>query len=206
MNRRTRLNHLASDRGVLGPAEQSVSIIASPRTAIDPEAITVAEPHVHLVHPSHFQALAADTQGAWDELITGCVGHAGLDLEGLGSPDACLPQGSADWSQTAGWSAIRKQVWTRPALLGTFRPRGGTGWVDRQSIVCRAPVGWYLRPTPHDQRCAIPMPGGIAPSASERLFQQVAHGESWRLKSHRKDRLGARAEVVQSSPRKLDWH
>jgi hypothetical protein len=79
----TQLKHLASDRGVTEPSEQSVSIIASPRTAIDPEAVTVAEPHVYLVHPRHFEALAAHTRAAWEELITRCTGHTGADLERL---------------------------------------------------------------------------------------------------------------------------
>lgn len=79
----TQLKHLAVDRGVTEPPEQSVSLIASPRTAIDPEAVAVAEPHVHLAHPREFQALAADAQAAWDELIARCTGHVGVDLERL---------------------------------------------------------------------------------------------------------------------------
>jgi hypothetical protein len=79
----TQLKHLAADRGVAQPAAQSVSVIVSPRTVIDPEAVSVAEPHVYLVHPRHFQALAADTRAAWEELITRCVGHSGSDLERL---------------------------------------------------------------------------------------------------------------------------
>lgn len=79
----TQLKHLASDRGLAEPPEQSVTIIVSPRTTIEPDAVTVAEPHVHLIQPTDLQTLARDMEVAWNKLITRCAGHQNDDLERL---------------------------------------------------------------------------------------------------------------------------
>lgn len=64
----TQLKSLAADRDVEAPPEGSVSIIVSPRSVVDPDAVPIAEPHVYLATPKSVLDIAHDAVRAWKEL------------------------------------------------------------------------------------------------------------------------------------------
>lgn len=63
----TQLSSLASDRHVTIPAS-SVSIVVTPRTVVDPDAVPIANLHVYTTVPRLVLDVAHDTVRAWKEL------------------------------------------------------------------------------------------------------------------------------------------
>lgn len=64
----TQLASLAADREVEEPPEGSISIIMSPRTVVDPDAVPIAAPHVYLATPGLMLDIAHDAVRVWREL------------------------------------------------------------------------------------------------------------------------------------------
>jgi hypothetical protein len=64
----THLASLAADREVETPPEGSTSVIVTPRSVVDPDAVPIAAPHVHLVTPTQLLDVAHDAVRAWKEL------------------------------------------------------------------------------------------------------------------------------------------
>ncbi|MCX4974995.1 DEAD/DEAH box helicase [Streptomyces sp. NBC_00620] len=64
----TQLASLAADRGVEAPPEGSISIIVSPRSVVDPDAVPIAAPQVYLAAPKLVLDIAHDAVRAWKEL------------------------------------------------------------------------------------------------------------------------------------------
>jgi len=73
----TQLASLAGDRGVEAPPEDSISVIVTPRSVVDPDAVPIASPHVHLVRPKTVLDIAHDAVRAWKELRGMAKGVAG---------------------------------------------------------------------------------------------------------------------------------
>lgn len=71
----TQLDSLAADRGQSAPPG-SFSVIASPRRMIDPDAVPIARPHLHLVHPEALLALAGDAVRSWVQVRGAVLGVA----------------------------------------------------------------------------------------------------------------------------------
>lgn len=80
----TQLDSLAADRGVDEPPEGSASVIVTPRPAIDPDAVSIARPHVHITRPKLMLDLGHDLTRAWKEFREAApgVGDAGMRDEG----------------------------------------------------------------------------------------------------------------------------
>ena len=78
----TQLASLASDRGVDEPPEGSISVVVTPRSVVDPDAVPIAAPHVYLATPKLVLDIAHDTVRAWKALrgmasgVSGEVLHA----------------------------------------------------------------------------------------------------------------------------------
>lgn len=64
----TQLASVAGDRGVDSPPDGSISVIVSPRSVVDPDAVPIAAAHVHLASPKTILDIAHDTVRAWKEL------------------------------------------------------------------------------------------------------------------------------------------
>jgi hypothetical protein len=64
----TQLASLAADRRVEEPPEGSISVIASPRSVVDPDAVPIAASHVYLATPKLIMDIAYDTVRAWRTL------------------------------------------------------------------------------------------------------------------------------------------
>jgi hypothetical protein len=64
----TQLASVAGDRGVDSPPDGSISVIVSPRSVVDPDAVPIAAAHVHLASPKTVLDIAHDTLRAWKEL------------------------------------------------------------------------------------------------------------------------------------------
>lgn len=78
----TQLRSLAADRDVEAPPEGSISVIVTPRSVVDPDAVPIADPHVYLATPKSVLDIAHDTVRAWKELrgvasgVSGDILHA----------------------------------------------------------------------------------------------------------------------------------
>jgi hypothetical protein len=59
---------LAAERGASVPAPFAASAIASPRTSINPEAITIAQRSVHLVSLKELIELGDEVHAIWNQL------------------------------------------------------------------------------------------------------------------------------------------
>ncbi|MFF4227991.1 DEAD/DEAH box helicase [Streptomyces sp. NPDC001820] len=64
----TQLASLAADRGVEAPPAGSISVVVSPRSVVDPDAVPIAGPHVYLSTPKLVLDIAHDAVRAWKEL------------------------------------------------------------------------------------------------------------------------------------------
>jgi hypothetical protein len=64
----TQLASLAADRGVEVPPDASISVIVTPRSVVDPDAVPIAAGQVHLATPKLILDIAHDTARAWKEL------------------------------------------------------------------------------------------------------------------------------------------
>jgi hypothetical protein len=76
----TQLASVAGDREKDEPPTGSISVIVTPRSVVDPDAVPIAAAHVHLVTPELILDLAHDAVRAWKELRG--VAH-GTDGEAL---------------------------------------------------------------------------------------------------------------------------
>jgi hypothetical protein len=72
----TQLKSLATDREESIPAG-SASVIVTPRQLADPDAVAIANPHVHFCGPPELLSLAQDTIEAWRELRTSAMNVEG---------------------------------------------------------------------------------------------------------------------------------
>jgi hypothetical protein len=77
------LRLLAAARGADVIPPDSVTVIISPKPAVDPTAIAAAEPHVHLVHPDIVHELAEAAGRAWRELLPDRAGRSDPQLREL---------------------------------------------------------------------------------------------------------------------------
>jgi hypothetical protein len=64
----TQLASLAGDRDVEAPPEGSLSVLVTPRSVVDPDAVAIAAPHVYLATPKLVLDLAHDAVRAWKKL------------------------------------------------------------------------------------------------------------------------------------------
>lgn len=64
----TQLISLAADREVESPPEGSISVIVTPRSVIDPDAVPIAASHVYLSMPKLMLDIAHDAVRAWKRL------------------------------------------------------------------------------------------------------------------------------------------
>jgi Helicase C-terminal domain len=64
----TQLASLAADHGVEMPPDGSISLVVTPRSVVDPDAVPIAAPHIYLVTPRLMLDIAHDTVRAWKEL------------------------------------------------------------------------------------------------------------------------------------------
>lgn len=64
----THLSSVAADRGAEERPEASISVVMSPRGVVDPDAVVIAEPQVHLADPKLIQDIAHDADRAWKQL------------------------------------------------------------------------------------------------------------------------------------------
>lgn len=64
----TQLNSLVADREVDAPPESSMSVVVTPRSVVDPDAVQIAAPHLHLAAPKLMLGIAHDAVRAWKEL------------------------------------------------------------------------------------------------------------------------------------------
>lgn len=64
----TQLASLAADREVEAPPSGSISVIVTPRSVVDPDAVPIAAPHVYLAMPKLVLDIAHDAVRAWKEL------------------------------------------------------------------------------------------------------------------------------------------
>lgn len=78
----TQLASLAGDRDVDAPPDGSASVVVTPRSVVDPDAVPIAAPHVYLATPKLVLDVAHDTVRAWKELrgmakgVSGEILHA----------------------------------------------------------------------------------------------------------------------------------
>ncbi|WP_199514910.1 DEAD/DEAH box helicase [Nucisporomicrobium flavum] len=73
----TQLASLAADHGVEYAPEGSISVIVTPRSVVDPDAVPIAAPQVNLATPKLILDIAHDTVRAWKELRGIAKGVAG---------------------------------------------------------------------------------------------------------------------------------
>ena len=73
----TQLASVAGDLGVDSPPDGSISVIVSPRSVVDPDAVPIAATHVHLASPKVILDIAHDMVRAWKELRGVAQGVAG---------------------------------------------------------------------------------------------------------------------------------
>jgi hypothetical protein len=73
----TQLDSVAADRGEDEPPAGSVSVIVTPRAVVDPDAVPIARPHVHLAAPKLMLDIAHDVSRAWKELRAASAGVTG---------------------------------------------------------------------------------------------------------------------------------
>lgn len=82
----THLKSLASDRSLDDAPQASLSVIASPRRVVDPDAVPIAESHVYVIAPTKILDIAHDARRAWtsiralaqdddDDLMRGQIGR-----------------------------------------------------------------------------------------------------------------------------------
>ncbi|WP_301175638.1 DEAD/DEAH box helicase [Actinomadura geliboluensis] len=64
----TQLASLSADRGVEAPPDGSISIIVTPRSVVDPDAVPIANLNVYTAMPKLVLDVAHDTVRAWNEL------------------------------------------------------------------------------------------------------------------------------------------
>lgn len=64
----THLASLAADRDAGAPPEGSISVIVSPRSVVDPDAVPIAAPHLYLASPGLVLDIAHDAARAWKAL------------------------------------------------------------------------------------------------------------------------------------------
>lgn len=76
----THLASLAGDRDEDEPPEGSFSVVVSPRGVVDPDAVTIALPHVHLVDLNLIRDIAHDAVRAWNQLRGIAPGVSGQAL------------------------------------------------------------------------------------------------------------------------------
>jgi hypothetical protein len=82
----TQLASVAADRDENSPPAGSFSVIATPRGVVDPDAVSIAQPHVYLTSPKLIQDIAHDAARAWNELrgvAPGVTGQALHDAAAL---------------------------------------------------------------------------------------------------------------------------
>lgn len=73
----TQLASVAGDRTEDAPPAGSISVIVTPRSVVDPDAVSIAAAHVHLVNPSLMLDIAHDTRRAWQQLRGAALGTSG---------------------------------------------------------------------------------------------------------------------------------
>jgi hypothetical protein len=64
----TQLASAAADRELEAPPEGSISVIVSPRSVVNPDAVPIAAAHVHLASPKTMLDIAHDSVRAWKQL------------------------------------------------------------------------------------------------------------------------------------------
>lgn len=64
----TQLSSVAADRMADVVPEHSVSVVVTPRDAVDPDAVAIADPHVFSTRPKLLSDLGHDVTRAWNEL------------------------------------------------------------------------------------------------------------------------------------------
>ncbi|MEU6248385.1 DEAD/DEAH box helicase [Glycomyces sp. NPDC047010] len=69
----TQLTTMAEDREMDSPPGASISVIVSPRSIVDPDAVPIAATHLHLAPPRLILDIAHDVVRAWKELRG--IGH-----------------------------------------------------------------------------------------------------------------------------------
>lgn len=78
----TQLASLTADREVEAPPQESISVVVTPRSVVDPDAVPIAASHVYLATPKLALDIAHDSVRAWKELrgiargVSGDVLHA----------------------------------------------------------------------------------------------------------------------------------
>lgn len=75
----TQLDSLAADEGA-DPPGGSFSVVVTPRAMVDPDAISIARPHLHLVAPDLILDVAHDAARAWNALRGATSGVQGDEL------------------------------------------------------------------------------------------------------------------------------
>lgn len=63
--------------------DMSATIIVSPKSAVTPDGVISAEPHVHVAAPAVVTDLARDTAQGWDEILASRAGQSGSGLREL---------------------------------------------------------------------------------------------------------------------------
>ncbi|WP_051194055.1 DEAD/DEAH box helicase [Nocardia jiangxiensis] len=70
----TQLTQLAADKKADAPPAGSVSVIVSPRAAVEAQVAVTANPDVYMTDPEVVSRLAADVKGAWTALLATSTG------------------------------------------------------------------------------------------------------------------------------------
>ncbi len=73
----TQLASLAGDHDMEKAPDGSISVVVTPRSVVDPDAVPIAAPQVHLATPKLILDIAHDTVRAWKELRGMAKGVAG---------------------------------------------------------------------------------------------------------------------------------
>lgn len=74
------LRVLASDRGEPAPPAGSVTVVVSPKPAVNETGIAGAEHHVHVVEPKVVTELAYDARATWEDLLAIRAGNTAEEL------------------------------------------------------------------------------------------------------------------------------
>ena len=77
------LDLLAADRDRPEAPARSVVVVVSPRTSVDPDGVTSAQPWLYLVHPTAVLGIAKDAIAAWSQILARQLGLSGDDIENL---------------------------------------------------------------------------------------------------------------------------
>lgn len=101
----THLRSLATDRDELIPAG-SGSVIVTPKELVDPDAVAIADDHLHLCAPPMILNIAQDTVEAWRQIRA-----SAMNLEGA-EAQAVIRQRLADRRVLS--AAIRERIADRP--------------------------------------------------------------------------------------------